>query len=181
MRISVAVLLTSTISLFGCIDSNIYEIENGVRLNKKTGEMSLIAGDSYKKIVEYQVSNEETEPKLWEESSIPLINNKGAINIKTKYKGGYILYSAELMIKESEISNSDFVRKNRDGLIIVKFKDKHGFMTGDVINLEIKQATQNYSAAKNVNHVSWESKIPATTESFKSIETLDINWAGFNS
>lgn len=180
MRKSIFLIPVLSICLSGCFDNDHYDIENGVRLNKKTGEMSLISGEFYKKIEEFKVTQTESEAKLWPPMEIPLgETNKGTVNIKTKYKDGYILYMSNLLIKDVKLSTQEYKNRYFSSQITVKFDDKDGFATDAVIKLPISESIANYSAAKEDVHLYWESKIPSTLKNYESISEPTLQWVGF--
>ena len=49
MKFKILSLSVLSLLLTGCLENDKYVIENGIRINKETGEMNLIVGDSYKK------------------------------------------------------------------------------------------------------------------------------------
>ena len=140
--------------------------------------MSIISGDAYKTVSEFQVSKKQTEPKIWNKINIPVIKKQGVITMLTKYKDGFMLYRAELNIDDAEISTDEFILKHQRSIIDITFRDKDGFSTGLIMSLAVSNAINNISASKGSVSLSWESKIPVKLEAFDSIEHNSVSWNG---
>lgn len=180
MRKRIFLIPFLSIGLSGCFDNDQYVIENGVRLNKKTGEMSLIIGDSYKKLEEFKVTQTESEPKHWGPLEILFENTKvGKINLSTKYKDGFILYQAVLFANDLNDDNQSFRKKYISSSITVNFEDKDGFKTDSSIELEMGKAISNSSTEKGKINFYWQAKIPSTLKNYEAASNTSLQWRGF--
>lgn len=180
MRKRIFLIHFLSIGLSGCFDNDQYVIENGVRLNKKTGEMSLIIGDSYKKLEEFKVTQTESEPKNWGALEILFENKKvGKINLSTKYKDGFILYQAVLFANDLDDDNQSFRKKYISSSITVNFEDKDGFKTDPSIELEMGKAISNSSTEKGKINFYWQAKIPSTLKNYEAASNTSLQWRGF--
>ena len=85
--------VASVFVLSACIDNDVYSIENGVRLNKKTGEMIAISGDSFKVIEEFKIEKKNSPVNNFNKMDIQILKyeNKAEITLVTKYKNGALL------------------------------------------------------------------------------------------
>lgn len=142
--------------------------------------MNLINGDSYKKIEEFKITQTESDAKSWPPMEMPVVENiKGIVNIKTKYKDGYILYMSTLEIKDIKLNNKEFRIRNHNGAVIINFNDKDGFATDSIVKLPINEGVSDYTVQKDSVRLYWESKIPSTLKNYESIVSPSLQWAGF--
>ncbi|MBI1627058.1 hypothetical protein [Comamonas suwonensis] len=180
MKFKILSLSVLSLLLTGCLENDKYVIENGIRLNKETGEMNLIVGDSYKKIEEFKITQTESEAKTWSPLSIRLGSDKeGVVKILTKYKDGFILYKASLSSEDIDTDNDSFRKKYYSSTITVNFNDKDGFTTDSLILLEMKNAISNSSTPKGKIDFYWQAKVPSTLKNYDSASSTSLMWAGF--
>ena len=173
--------VASVFVLSACIDNDVYSIENGVRLNKKTGEMIAISGDSFKVIEEFKIEKKNSPVNNFNKMDIPILKdeNKAEITLVTKYKNGALLYKAQLEIKQLGVSNHEFLKKNISSSVSVNFVDEDGFGVGPVITLSPSTAISNHSAAAGDVSITWEGKHPITLPDYESIKVPVPMWTQF--
>ena len=163
----------------GCYEAKQDDKGRTVKINKLTGEVSVIDGDKIIKLkddkdlrAEQEASRKLGEPKIWPKISLSIL---GGINARliTKWSDGNVYYQF-------------FIDKNLHGKVKsfsrfnVQFDDRANFLV-DEIPITVSSMTGLLGEnEKAIRSMEYKGHKPMNEEKYKIIEMWNVTWSGFD-
>ena len=164
--------------LTGCYDTKQDEKGRIVKINRITGEVSVIDGDKITKLkTEKEVESEQETAKQLDESkawpAIPILKKYANATLNTKWNNGNIYY--HLYVDKNLINISNY-----NATLTIELYDSESFLLRKIpvyINNMVVAIDAN---GRIIDAMQFKEKVPMSEEIYKKIEKWDVIWSGFN-
>jgi len=165
--------------IVGCYEMKQDEKGRTVKINKITGEISVIEGDRILKLkdendikVEQAAAKKLGEAKRWPEISLPIVGGSKA-RLITKWTDGSLYYQF-------------FVDKNLRGKgnyfanLTIKLHDDDSFLIKDIPVTVSSMTGQIGLDQKTIESMQTKGQVPMGEDTYKKIADWNVVWSGFD-
>jgi tellurite resistance protein len=171
-------VVIAIVILTGCYDTKVDEKGRTVRINKITGEMSVIDGNKIIKLktekeaeAEQEAAEQLGESKEW--SAIPILNKYANTTLKTKWSDGNIYYQLYVDKNLKDVANYNSV-------LTIELYDSESFLIRKITVRANNMVVAVDSDGKTIEAMEYKEKMPMSEIAYKKIKKWDIIWSGFN-
>lgn len=174
-----SVIVVALLVLAGCYEMKQDDKGRTVKVNKITGELSVIDGDKIIKLKnEKEVKAEQEEAKKlgdakrWPEVSLAIANGTNA-RLVTKWNDGIMYY--QFFIDKNLRDKGNYLAR-----LSIQLHDNAQFLIEE-IPVSVSSMTGSLGLdGKTVESMEYKGQKPMTEEVYKKISEWNVTWAGFN-
>ena len=179
MKLSFVAVIIAVSFLTGCYEMNQDDKGRTVKVNKLTGELSVIENDkiiklkSEKEVVaERYESDKLGEAKYWPVIPLTILNNKN-VSLITKWSGGNIYYQFRVF---KNIRNKDSYRAKFN----IQLLDDAEFLIQE-IPVPISNMTGNLGLdGKTIETMEFKGQLLMSEETYRKLSNWSVTWIGFD-
>ncbi|MGA9112014.1 MAG: hypothetical protein WB290_17160 [Smithella sp.] len=178
MKLKILLSVVIAISLLtGCYDTKQDEKGRTVKINKITGEMSVIDGDKIIKLkteneikAEQKAAEELGESKTW--PTIPILNKYTNVILKTKWSDGNIYYQIHVDKNLRDIADYNAV-------LLIELYDTQSFLIQKIpVDVRIMAGVVGADGT-TIEAMEYKDQIPMSEDVYKKMAVWNVLWSGF--
>lgn len=164
--------------LTGCYDTKVDEKGRIVKINRITGELSVIDGDKIIQLktekeakVEQEAAEQLGESKEW--PAIPILNKYASTTLKTKWSDGNIYYQLYVDKNLKDVANYNSV-------LTIELYDSESFLIRKIPVRANSMVNAVDSNGKTFEEMQYKGQMPMSEDVYKKIKKWDVIWSGFS-
>jgi hypothetical protein len=164
--------------LTGCYDTKQDAKGRTVKINRFTGEMSVIDGDKIIKLktekdvkAEQEATEQLGESMTW--TAIPILNKYANTTLKTKWSDGNIYYQLYIDKNLRDIANYN-------AELAIELYDTESFIIRAITVRVNRMVVAVDSDGRTIDAMQYKEKMSMSENAYKKIVKWDIIWSGFN-
>jgi uncharacterized lipoprotein YehR (DUF1307 family) len=174
------ILLSAVIAILiltGCYDTKQNEKGRTVKINRITGELSIIDGDKIIKLktenevkAEQEAAKQLSESKAWPARQI--MNQYANVTLKTKWSDGNIYYQFYVDKNLRNISRYN-------SALTIELYDTESFLVQKMLVNVNSMAGGIGTDGKTIEAMVYKDQIPMSEDAYKKIVAWNVLWSGF--
>jgi len=178
MKLKILFLLIIAIAMtIGCYETKQDEKGRTIKINRITGEMSVIDGDKIIKLktdkdikADQDSTKKLSEPILW--PAITIMNKYANVNFKTKWSDGNIYYQIHVdkNLRDKALYNA---------ILTIELYDNENFLMSKIPVMVNSMAGGVGSDGKTIETMSYKDQMPMSEDAYKKIVSWNVLWSGF--
>ncbi|MDQ5985568.1 MAG: hypothetical protein CSYNP_01280 [Syntrophus sp. SKADARSKE-3] len=172
------IFVIAVVLITGCYETKQDNQGRTIKVNKLTGDVSVIDGNKIVKLkdegtikAEQEASKKLGEVKDWPSASLPIAGGTNAF-LQTKWSEGHLYYKFYI---DKNLRN----KRAYYARFVLQLSDGAGFLIEE-IQIPVSSITGSVGEdGKTIESMNYKAKAPMTEDTYKKIAKWNILWSGF--